>query len=88
MAENTKSVQLVEGRIESIRQQQAGYEKDAAQYKGKGDLPASLQQDLKTAEADLKAQQELLEIKKRESEAINARYDDDKKRYSAITRQR
>jgi hypothetical protein len=86
LTENTKAVQLVEGRIESIRQQQAGYEKDAAQYKGKADLPAGLQQDLKTAEADLKAQQELLEVKKREGNAINARYDDDKKRYSAITR--
>jgi hypothetical protein len=40
------------------------------------------------AENDLKANLQLLETKKREAESINARYDDDKKRYVAITRGR
>jgi hypothetical protein len=38
------------------------------------------------AENDLKANLHLLETKKREAEAINARYDEDKKRYVQITR--
>ena len=71
-----------------LRQQQAGYQKELEQYKGKGEPAGGLQHDLKTAEADIKAQEELLDVKKREVEAINARYDEDKKRYSALSRPR
>jgi hypothetical protein len=42
--------------------------------------------DSASAENDLKANLELLEAKKREAEAIKARYDEDKKRYLQITR--
>jgi hypothetical protein len=85
LAENTKATQQVVSRIEELRKQLAGYQKDADQLKVKGELPAGLQHDLKTAEADLQAQQQLLEVKQREADAINARYDDDKKRFSALT---
>jgi hypothetical protein len=88
LAENTRATQKVQDRIEVLRQQHAGYQKDLAQYKGKVEVPPGLQNDLKTAEADLQAQEQLLDVKKREAEAINARYDDDKKRYSALSRQR
>jgi len=77
----------VASRIEELRKQQAGFQKQADQLKGR-DLPEGLQHDLKTVEADLQAQQQLLEVKKREADTINARYDDDKKRYSALSRQR
>ena len=87
LAENSKATQQVTSRIEELRKQQAGYQKDADQYKGK-DLPEGLQHDLKTAEADLRAQEDLLEVKKREAANINARYDDDKKRFSALSRPR
>jgi len=88
LAENTRATQKVEERIAMLRQQQAGYQKEIEQYKGKGEPAAGLQHDLKTAEADLQAQEQLLDVKKREFEAINARYDDDKKRYSALSRPR
>jgi hypothetical protein len=88
LAENTKATQQVASRIEELRKQQAGYQKAADQYKGKGELPEGLQHDLKNVEADLQAQQQLLEVKKREADTINARYDDDKKRYSALSRPR
>lgn len=87
LVENTKATQQVASRVEELRKQQAGFQKQADELKGK-DLPAGLQQDLKTVEADLKAQEQLLEAKKREAETINARYDDDKKRYSALNRPR
>ena len=87
LAENTKATQQVASRIEELRKQHAGFQKEADDLKGK-DLPAGLQQDLKTAEADLKAQEQLLNVKKREADVINARYDDDKKRYSALSRPR
>jgi chromosome segregation ATPase len=88
LAENTKATQKVEERIAMLRQQQAGYQKEIEQYKGKAEPASGLQHDLKTTEADIKAQEELLDVKKRELEAINARYDDDKKRYSALSQPR
>jgi len=87
LVENTKATQQVASRVEELRKQQAGFQKQADDFKGK-DLPAGLQQDLKTVEADLKAQEQLLEVKKREADNINARYDDDKKRYSALNQRR
>jgi len=87
LVENTKATQQVASRVEELRKQQAGFQKQADDLKGK-DLPAGLQQDLKTVEADLKAQEQLLDAKKREAENINARYDDDKKRYSALNQRR
>jgi hypothetical protein len=86
LAENSKATQLVENRLDSLRNQQAGYQKDLESYKGKGEAPAMLRENLKVVEADLQAQQQLLDMRKREVEAINARYDDDKKRYSALSR--
>jgi len=87
LVENTKATQQVASRVEELRKQQAGFQKQADDLKGK-DLPAGLQQDLTTVEADLKAQEQLLEVKKREAYNINARYDDDKKRYSALNQRR
>ena len=88
LAENSKAAREVESRIEDIRKRQAAYEKELEFYKGKSEAPARLQDDLKVAQADLKAQQELLEAKKREVDTINARYDLDKKRFAELNRGR
>lgn len=88
LGENTKAIQLVETRLDNVRKQHAGYQKDLESYKGKGEPPAILLENLRTTEIDLQAQQQLLDVKKREVEAINARYDDDKKRFSALIRPR
>jgi hypothetical protein len=88
LAENTKAVHDVEVRIQAIRQRQAGYEKELELSKHKGQAPTRLQEELQSAENDLKANQQLLESKKRETDSINARYDDDKKRYTQITGRR
>ena len=85
LAENSKAVSETEDRIEAIRKRQSGYEKELELHKSKDEIPAKLRDDLKNAEDDLKAQQQLLDVKKRDVNAINARYDDDKKRYVAIT---
>jgi hypothetical protein len=88
LAGNTKAIQEVETRLEAIRKRQSGYEKELEFYKGKNEPSAKLRDDIKSAEDDLKAQQQLLEVKKREVDSINARYDDDKKRYAQLTRRR
>ena len=44
-----------------------------------------LEEDVKNAEIDLKAQLGLLEAKKKEVNSINAKYDEDKRRYLELT---
>jgi hypothetical protein len=85
IAENDKEVKEVELRIGAIRKRQAGYEKELEFYKGKNKPPAKLNEDMKNAEIDLKAQENLLSVKKKDSDGINARYDEDKRRYQELT---
>ena len=88
LVNNHKAVQEAEMRVEQIRKRQASYEKELELYKGKGSAPARLVEDVRSAEVDLKYQEELLAVKRKEVEQINARYDDDKKRYIQLTGRR
>jgi hypothetical protein len=78
-----KGVQEVQKRIDDIKKRQQQFQKELALFNeaGKGSPPARLQEEITNAEIDLKAAQSLLEAKKKETQAINARYDDDKRRY-------
>jgi hypothetical protein len=51
-------------------------------------IPPKLAEDVKNAEIDLNAQQQLLDAKKKEVEAINAKYDEDKKRFAELTKRK
>lgn len=88
LADNQKAVRDVEARIEAIRKRRAGYDKELEFYKGGNKPPAKLSEDMENADIELKANQELLAVKKKEVEHINARYDDDKKRYVQLMRKR
>jgi hypothetical protein len=99
LAENTKSIKEIEGRIAEIHKRQAGYAKEMQFYQdpkgaGKGTAkasatpPAKLTNDIHNAEVDLQAQQALLDSKKKDSQHINEKYDDYRKRFIAITRGR
>jgi hypothetical protein len=88
LADNHKAVKEIEGRIEAIRKRQTGYEKELEFYKGKNQPPAKLADDMKNAEDELKAQEASLAAKKREVEGINAKYDEDKRRYTELTKKR
>jgi hypothetical protein len=87
LREHRTQLQEVETRIEAIKKRQARHEKDLELYKdsGKGTPPARLQEEITNAEIDLKAQETLLAAKKKEAEGINARYDDDRRRYQEAT---
>jgi hypothetical protein len=87
LREHQMQLQEVETRIEAIRKRQAHHEKDLELYKesGKGTPPARLQEEITNAEIDLKAQETLLAAKKKEAEGINARYNDDRRRYQEAT---
>ena len=90
LAENQKAVREVETKIETIKKRRAGYDKEMEFYKdnkkGTSNPPAKLVEDIKNAEIDLKAQEGLLASKKKEVDGINAKYDEDKKRYAQLTR--
>jgi len=83
LREHERQVKEIESRVGEIRKRQDRFEKELAVYKeaGKGNPPPRLQEEITNAEIDLKAAQSLLEAKKKETQAINARYDDDKRRY-------
>jgi len=87
LREHQKQVQEVEGRIDEIKKRQARFQKDLAVYQeaSKGAPPGRLQEEITNAEIDLKAQQGLLDAKKKEAATINARYDDDRRRYQQAT---
>ena len=84
LAENQLAVKETTRRIEEIKKRQAQLAGEMEFYK-KNPAPAKLQSDVKSAQVDLEAQQNLLEVKKKEVESINARYDEDKKRFAALT---
>jgi len=86
LEENQAAVKDVEGKIVLLRKRQAGLTKELDFFQGKNKPPAKLQQDIKDAEIDIKAQEGLLAAKKKEVDSINAKYDDDKKRYLELTK--
>ncbi len=103
LADNNKSVREVEGRIAEIKKRQAGYNKEMEFYreapgadKAKGKPaaakgakpPPKLAEDIRMADIDLKLQEEALATRRKQVETINARYDEDKKRYLELTKPR
>jgi len=87
LADNQKALKAVELRIDTIKKRQASYDKELEFYKGDNKPPARLQDDIRDAEIDLKAQEDLLAAKKKDIDTINARYDQDKQRYLELTGQ-
>ena len=84
LTENQLAMKDTARRIEEIKKRQAALAGEMEFYK-KNPAPAKLQNDVKAAQIDLEAQQNLLEVKKKEVDSINARYDEDKKRFAALT---
>jgi hypothetical protein len=88
LADNEQAVRDVELRIDAIKKRQASYDKELEFYKGGNKPPARLQDDIRDAEIDLQAQENLLVVKKKDVNSINTRYADDKKRYRELTGRR
>jgi hypothetical protein len=88
LKDNQEAVRDVENKIEALKKRRAGYDKELEFYqdkKGGAQPPAKLAGDVKNTEIDLRAQEELLAVKRKEVDFINARYDEDKKRYGELT---
>jgi hypothetical protein len=88
LGDNEQAIKEAESRIESIKKRQEGYGKELEYYKGNNKPPARLQDDMRDAEIDLQAQEDLLAVKKKDADRINAVYNDFKKRYRELTGRR
>ena len=90
LEDNEKAVKEVEQKIDGLKKTRAKYEKELDFYKdkktGESKPPAKLSNDIANVDIDLKAQEDLLAAKKREVSVINAKYDEDKKRFADLMR--
>ncbi|KPK07311.1 MAG: hypothetical protein AMJ64_07005 [Betaproteobacteria bacterium SG8_39] len=81
---NSQAIKDVDQRITQIKVRQEKLASEMGAYKDKP-APEELKRDIKNTEIDLEAQQGLRQAKQREAETINARYDEDRKRYLELT---
>jgi len=89
LTDNQKAVRESEQRVADLKKRRATFDKELEFYQdksGKTKVPPKLQEEIRQADFDLKVQLEALENKKKEVNNINAKYDDDKKRFVALTK--
>ena len=86
LGDNDKTIQEIDRRIAAIKTRQGELAKELEFYQGKNKPPAKLAQDTARAQADLNDQEGQREKKKKDAESINARYDEDKRRFIELTR--
>lgn len=80
IGDNQKAAQQVEARIAKLRQRQ---DKLASET---GKSPEQLELDRRAIAYDLSLQEQLLESRQREAAAINARYEEEKRKYRQLTK--
>ncbi|MBS1227138.1 MAG: hypothetical protein H6R17_415 [Proteobacteria bacterium] len=80
-----KSILAAQAKIAEMRVKRKNFENEAEFYKKKP-LPPEVQKGLRDADSEIKAQELVIEAKKRELEAIRAKYDDDRRRYLDLSR--
>ncbi|MEO8145573.1 MAG: hypothetical protein ABI654_15295 [Betaproteobacteria bacterium] len=83
---NEAAVKDIERRIGGLKKRLDEQKKELDFYTGKNKPPAKLADDIRNTEFDIQTQEELMASKKKEVDLINARYDDDKKRYAELTK--
>ena len=86
LKDNEAALKEIERRIAAVKKRPEELKKELDFYQGKNKPPAKLEQDAKSAEFDIKTQEDLLAAKKRDVATINTRYNDDKKRYNELTK--
>lgn len=84
---NSRTIKDVNQRIAEIMARQDELAKEIAAYESKP-VPAELKREAENARFNLQAQQGLREAKLKEAQAINAKYDEDRRRYLELTQPR
>ena len=83
--ENDSGIKETEKRIADSKKRQKELSAEREFY-AKKTLPAKLEQDIKQNDIDLGNQQNLLDVKKKQVNNINAKYDEDKRRFLELTK--
>ena len=86
LQDNEAAVKDIEKRIGGLKKRLEDLKKELDFFSGKNKPPAKLTDDIRNAEFDVKTQEQLMAAKKKDVDQINARYDDDKKRYKELTK--
>lgn len=81
LIDNEAVVKEIEARVAQIEKRSQELNRELEFYQGRNKPPAKLAEDVKNNEIDLNSQRQLLAAKKKDVDAINAKYDDDKKRF-------
>jgi len=82
---NEDAIKEAERNLAEAQKRKQALAADAEFYK-KQPMPAHLKQDIQTNEVEIRSQAELLERKKKEDATINARYDEDLRRYRGLAK--
>ncbi len=85
LASNREASAQVEARIAQLKARQAQLDKEAEKFQDPSQIPDKVQQDRKAVAYDLSLQEQLLASRKREAAEINARYDEEKRKYRLLT---
>ena len=89
LSDNQKTVREIEQRVTDLKKRRASFDKELEFYQDKKGAPAKvppkLQEEIRQADFDLKVQEESLETKRKEVSTINAKYDDDRRRYLELS---
>ncbi len=80
-----EAIKASEAKIAQAQKRRVGFEREKEFYVKKP-MPAKLQQDIQENELSIRKEHDILEAKKKEMSTINAKYDDDKRRYVELTR--
>jgi len=84
LKDNVAAIKSIEERMSGLKLRQDQLAKELGAKGGQAKAPPKLAEDMRNAEFDMKTQQELMAVKKKEADQINARYDEDKKRYQGL----
>lgn len=84
LQEAQTAIEDTEKRIAGAQRHQKDLESEKEFYVKKP-MPLKLRQDIANTEIEIKNQTALLEVKKKEISTVNAKYDEDKRRYIELT---
>ena len=82
---NAEAVEETERKVAGAKKRQQELAAEAEFYKKKP-MPGQLKQDIQVNDAAIVSHTELLDKKKKETDAINAKYDEDLRRYRALVK--
>lgn len=85
LANNGDAIRSAQHKVAQAEARQADLKLQAAAFEGKR-LPAKLERDIESSDIEVRDQRALLDAKRRAVATITSRYDEDRRRYIALTR--